>query len=185
MKIGYARVSTDEQNLDLQLHELEQVGCDIILTDKATGASADRKGLREALRRCRPGDVLIVWKLDRLGRSLIDLVRIVEMLNKKSAGLRILAGQGSMIDTTHSEGRLMFGLFAAIAEFEREMIRERTIAGMKAARRRGVLIGRPRKLSDDQLLAARNWIDKKIKNYNEVANELSVSVTTLRRALKT
>jgi DNA invertase Pin-like site-specific DNA recombinase len=184
MKIGYARVSTDEQSLDLQLHALEQAGCNVVLTDKATGASADRKGLRKALRRCGTGDVLIVWKLDRLGRSLIDLVRIVEMLNRKDAGLRILTGQGSMIDTSHSEGRMIFGMFAVLAEFERELIRERTIAGMSAARRRGVMIGRPRKLSEEQLSTARNWIDQKIKSHKQAAEELNVNVTTLRRALK-
>lgn len=184
MKIGYARVSTDEQNLDLQVHALEQAGCGIILTDKAPGASAERKGLRKALRRCGRGDVLIVWKLDRLGRSLMDLVKIVESLNRKDAGLRILTGQGSMIDTTHSEGRMIFGLFAVLAEFERELIRERTIAGMNAARRRGVAIGRPRKLSPDQLCDARRWIEGKSKTYRQAAQVLEVDVTTLRRAIK-
>ncbi|WP_244439940.1 recombinase family protein [Nitratireductor aquibiodomus] len=183
MKIGYARVSTDEQNLSLQLHALEKVPCDIILTDKASGADASRKGLRRALRRIKAGDILVVWKLDRLGRSLMDLVKIVEHLNQKRAGLRILTGQGSMIDTTHSEGRLMFSLFAALAEFERELIRERTIAGMKAARRRGVHIGRPRKLSPAQLHTARRWIERRAKTYKQAADSLDVSVTTLRRGL--
>src|SRR5690606_12575883 len=119
---------------------------------------------------------LVVWKLDRLGRSLMDLVRIVELLNQKQAGLRILTGQGSMIDTSHSEGRLMFSLFAALAEFERELIRERTIAGMKAAKRRGVVIGRPPKLSTDQLLTAKRWIDRKSKTYRQAADTLDVNV---------
>jgi len=183
MKIGYARVSTDDQNLDLQLRALKEAGCEQIFTDKASGKNTDRQGLRRALRRCVAGDVLVVWKLDRLGRSLMDLVKIVELLNRREVGLRILTGQGSMIDTTHSEGRLMFSLFAALAEFERELIRERTIAGMNAARLRGVQIGRPRKLSSDQICMARNWIKRKSKSYKQAADALDVNVTTLRRAL--
>lgn len=183
MKIGYARVSTDEQNLDLQRQALEAAGCDEIHQDKASGVLSGRKGLGAALERCAAGDVLIVWKLDRLGRSLRELVELVEDLNRRGVGLRVLTGQGASVDTTRPEGRMIFGIFAALAEFERELIRERTKAGMAAARRRGVPLGRPPKLSRFQVEEAARLIDGG-KSRSDVAALLGVDVLTLRRALK-
>ncbi|MCC0049809.1 MAG: recombinase family protein [Rhodobiaceae bacterium] len=184
MLIGYARVSTEEQNLDLQYHSLRKAGCAHIYSDKASGALSGRKGLRQAIRRCREGDVLVVWKLDRLGRSLIDLVSLVERLNARGIGLRVLTGQGAMIDTSRPEGRMIFGIFAALAEFERELIRERTLAGMAAARKRGAVFGRPRKLTDTQIAQAREWLDKKTKTPTAIARQFEVHVTTLKRSLE-
>lgn len=183
MKIGYARVSTDEQNLDLQHQALEAAGCDAIHEDRASGSANGRKGLSEALAACAAGDVLVVWKLDRLGRSLRDLVELIEALNGRGVGLKVLTGQGASVDTTRPEGRMIFGIFAALAEFERELIRERTKAGMAAAKRRGVRVGRPPKLSRFQAEEAGRMIEGG-KNRADVAALLGVSVLTLRRALK-
>lgn len=182
MKIGYARVSTDEQNLDLQRQALEAEGCAVILEDKASGVLASRKGLGEALARCQAGDVLVVWKLDRLGRSLPDLVGLVEDLKARSVGLKVLTGQGAQVDTTRAEGRMIFGILATLAEFERELIRERTKAGMAAAKRRGAHVGRPRKLSRFQLDEAGRLIGEG-KSRADVAALLGVDVATLRRSL--
>jgi DNA invertase Pin-like site-specific DNA recombinase len=121
MKIGYAHVSTDEQNLALQLDALKAAGCDAVYEDRLSGA-AKRPGLAQALAACGAGDVLIVWKLDRLGRSLPDLVVLSETLKSREIGLKVLTGAGAAIDTTTPEGRLFFGMFAVIAEFERELI---------------------------------------------------------------
>lgn len=151
MKIGYARVSTEEQSLGLQLDALKAGGCEVVFEDQGvSGSIGHRPGLTAALERCASGDVLVAWKLDRLGRSLLDMVGLVEKLNKRGVGLKLLTGAGASIDTTTPEGRLFFALFAAMAEFERELIRERTAAGMKAARRRGKHVGRPRKLDARQ-----------------------------------
>lgn len=182
MKIGYARVSTDEQNLDLQLQALEVEGCDVIHEDKASGMLNGRKGLGEALARCNAGDVLVVWKLDRLGRSLLDLVGLVEDLKARGVGLKVLTGQGAQVDTTRPEGRMIFGILATLAEFERELIRERTKAGMAAAKRRGVRVGRPPKLTEFQIEEARSMIAAD-KSRADVAALLGVNVATLRRAL--
>lgn len=184
MNIGYARVSTVEQKLDLQIRALEEAGCRAIFTDKASGVDGNRRGLAKALRRCGAGDVLIVWKLDRLGRSLFELVEMIERLNARGAGLRVLTGQGAMIDTTRPEGRMIFGIFAVLAEFERELIRERTKAGMEAARLRGARIGRPCKLTSDQVEDARHHLAGKEMSLSAVAAYLGVDVTTLRRSLK-
>lgn len=183
MKIGYARVSTTEQKLDLQEQALTAEGCDAIICDKASGKNAHRPGLKRAIGRCGAGDTLVVWKLDRLGRSLIDLVNIVRKLERRGANLKVLTGQGASIDTTKPEGRMIFGIFATIAEFERELIRERTIAGMEAARRRGVHVGRPRKLTDRQIEKARKWIEDETASCAEAAARLGVDPATLRRAV--
>lgn len=183
MKIGYARVSTVEQNLDLQLRALKEDGCSAVFTDKASGVLNGRKGLARAMRRCRAGDVLVVWKLDRLGRSLIDLVALVEELRLRGVGLRVLTGQGAMIDTTRMEGRMIFGIFAVLAEFERELIRERTKAGMEAAKARGVHVGRPAKLSKEQIAQAQRWLAQDRKTPRQIADRYNVHTTTLRRAL--
>jgi DNA invertase Pin-like site-specific DNA recombinase len=184
MKIGYARVSTDDQNLAMQLDALQADGCGRVFQDTASGASSKRKGLADALQACAPGDVLTVWKLDRLGRTLLDLVGLVETLKARDVGLKVLTGAGASIDTTKPEGRLFFAMFAAFAEFERELNRERTAAGMKAAKRRGVHLGRPRKLAPDQLDIAAQLIDGGDRSRREVAKALGVAVSTLREALK-
>lgn len=183
MKIGYARVSTEEQNLDMQRQALEAAGCDVIHEDKASGALNARKGLTAALAGCKSGDVLVIWKLDRLGRSLTDLVNLIEDLTGRGIGLQVLTGQGANIDTTRPEGRMIFGIFAALAEFERELIRERTKTGMAAAKRRGVRVGRPPKLSRFQVEEAGRMIEGG-KTRADVAELLGVSVLTLRRALR-
>ncbi len=138
MKIGYARVSTKDQSFDLQLDALEKDGCGKIYRETASGAKDDRPALRELLDHLRPGDVLVVWKLDRLGRSLRHLVELVKILEERKAGLRSL---NDPIDTTTAQGRLVFNLFGSLAEFERELIVERTRAGLSAARARGRLGG--------------------------------------------
>ena len=183
VKVGYARVSTMEQNLDLQQGALKDVGCDLILTDKASGGSARRPGLRKALRRCARGDILVVWKLDRLGRSLAELVELIETLKSRGVGLRVLTGQGAMLDTTRAEGRLIFGIFAALAEFERELIRERTRAGMAAARQRGVHLGRPSKLGPSQIRQAMKLLASG-RPVGETAARFGVHPNTLRRAIR-
>ena len=140
MLIGYARVSKADgsQSLDLQQDALRAEGVEAInlYHDLASGVRDDRPGLDSCLRALRKGDVLVVWKLDRLGRNLAHLVNTVQDLSTRGVGLRVLAGQGAQIDTTTAAGRLVFGIFAALAEFERELIRERTLAGLKAARGR-------------------------------------------------
>ena len=182
MRIGYARVSTDDQNLALQLDALQAAGCEKVFQDTASGARPNRKGLADALDACASGDVLTVWKLDRLGRSLLDLVGLVEALKARDVGLKVLTGAGASIDTTKAEGRLFFAMFAALAEFERELIRERTRAGMQAAKRRGRHVGRPRKLGPDQLdMAAQLLADR---SQREVAKALGVSSSTLREGMK-
>ena len=183
MKIGYARVSTDDQNLALQLDALQADGCGKVFQDTASGVKPDRKGLADALAACVPGDVLTVWKLDRLGRSLLDLVGLVETLKARDVGLKVLTGAGASIDTTKPEGRLFFAMFAAMAEFERELIRERTTAGMKAAKRRGQHVGRPRKLGPDQIAMAAQLMAAD-RSQRDVARALGVAVSTLREGMK-
>lgn len=184
MFVGYARVSTEDQNLDLQRDALAAAGCEVVHEDRVSGAvnGSGRKGLADALAACGAGDVLVVWKLDRLGRSLLDLVELVERLKAAGVGLKVLAGHGASVDTTTANGRLVFGIFAALAEFERELIRERTRAGMQAAKRRGRHVGRPRRLDPAQLEHARALIAAG-KGKGSVAALLGVDVSTLRRAL--
>ena len=182
-KIGYARVSTDEQSLALQLDALTLAECAPVFQDTASGATANRKGLADAIASCGAGDVLTVWKLDRLGRSLADLAMLAETLKARGAGLHILTGAGASMDTSKAEGRLLFGVLAAVAEFERELIRERTAAGIKAARRRGAKFGRPAKLSPDQLdMAAK--LKASGHPWREVAKAFGVSTSTLRESLE-
>ena len=151
MLLGYARVSTMDQNLDLQQDALQAAGCTRIFKDTASGAATDRPGLTAALAACRPGDVLAVWKLDRLGRSLPHLVETVRDLATRGIGFRSLQEQ---IDTTTSGGKLIFHIFASLAEFERDLIRERTTAGLAAARARGRTGGRPTGVDDKNRKAA-------------------------------
>src|SRR5882672_7343215 len=182
MNIGYARVSTGEQSLSLQLDALRAAGCEVIHEDKASGVLNGRKGLTEALKGCAAGDVLVVWKLDRLARSLHDLVVIAEDLKGRDVGLKILTGEGAAVDTTHPQGRMIFGILAVMAEFERELISERTVAGIEAAKRRGQHLGRPPKLSEYQRREALSMLDAG-KARADVAALLGVHVGTLRRAL--
>ena len=151
MLIGYARVSTTEQNLDLQRDALDAAGCERLFTDTASGAKADRPGLTAALEQCRLGDTLVVWKLDRLGRSLPHLVETVRELIERGVGFKSLQ---EAIDTTTSGGKLIFHIFASLAEFERDIIRERTNAGLAAARARGRKGGRPAGVDEKKQKAA-------------------------------
>ena len=144
MKIGYARVSTADQYLRMQKDALKQAGCKTIYQDVASGAKADRPGLEKVLEHLREGDILIVWKLDRLGRSLKNLIDIIQTLNDNRIGFQSLQEH---IDTTTTGGKLIFHIFSALAEFERDLIRDRTKAGLKAARARGKMGGRPALLS--------------------------------------
>jgi DNA invertase Pin-like site-specific DNA recombinase len=159
MKIGYARVSTDEPNLALQLDALKAAACESIFEDRLSGV-ARRPGLDQALAACAAGDVLVVWKLSRLGRSLLDLVGLVEALKTREVGLKVLTVAGASIDTTKPDGRLFFTTFAALPEFERELIRERTKAGMDATRRRGKKAGRPVVLTPEKFDLARRLVAK-------------------------
>src|SRR5215213_4903876 len=147
MFVGYARVSTTDQTLDLQHDALTTAGCTKIFTDTASGAQTERKGLSEALAYVRAGDSLVVWKLDRLGRSLKDLISRITELNDRKIGFKSLTEN---IDTTTSGGKLIFHIFGALAEFERDIIRERTNAGLEAARSRGKLGGRPKALTSEK-----------------------------------
>ena len=180
--VGYARVSTDEQNLDLQRNALADAGCAEIVEDAGvSGAARERPGLTRALAMCGPGDVLTVWRLDRLGRSLGHLIETVTELGERGVGFRSLT---EAIDTTTAGGRLTFHLFGALAEFERELIGERTRAGLKAARKRGVRLGRPRRLNHYQVRHAADLIDKGEHTVAGAAALLGVGRNTLGRALK-
>jgi DNA invertase Pin-like site-specific DNA recombinase len=176
MLIGYARVSTQDQNPQLQLDALKAAGCDKVYEEKASGAKRDRPQLAEALKFMRSGDTLVVWKLDRLARSLKQLIETVEHLDTQGIGLRSLTEN---IDTTTAGGKLVFHLFGALAEFERSIIRERTIAGLASARARGRIGGRPRSLSDDDLVAARALLSDPTITAQQVADRLKVSLSTL------
>ena len=184
MKIGYARVSTVEQNLDLQVDAFKQAGCQRIITETLSGAVKERPKLKQLLEDIREGDVLIIWKLDRLGRSLRHLVEVVDLLQSKSAGLLSL---NDPIDTTTASGRLIFGVFASLAEFERELIQERTRAGLQAARERGRIGGRPKGLTKEaerKAIVAKYLYTERQLPVNEIAAELSISKSTLYRYLK-
>lgn len=182
MKIGYARVSTDEQNLDLQRAALESAGCARIFEDHGiSGSAARRPGLGEAMAALSEGDVLAVWKLDRLGRSLSHLVGVLDDLGKRGVGFASITEH---IDTTTAGGRLVFHMMAALAEFERSVIVERTKAGMSAAKRRGKRLGRPTKLTDEHLDHARALLASGEHTRRSVAALLGVNESTLRRALK-
>ncbi len=178
MFIGYARVSTGEQNLDLQKDALKQAGCGEVYTDEMSGAKTERPGLQKALTFLREGDTLVVWRLDRLGRSLKDLVQKVEDLQKRGIGFRSLH---ESIDTTSSVGKFQFHVFSALAEFERDLIRDRTIAGLRAARERGRLGGRRRSLTPEQISMAARLIKSREVSIKELLNILKVSKPTLYR----
>ncbi|WP_142849524.1 recombinase family protein [Telmatospirillum sp. J64-1] len=180
MNIGYARISTAEQNLTPQTDALSAVGCERIFVETASGAQRDRPELLKALDYMRSGDTLVVWKLDRLARSMRQLIDTVELLQSKGMGFRSLT---EAIDTTTAGGMLVFHIFGALAEFERAMIRERTRAGLEAARARGRKGGRRRKLSEDKLRMARTLLRNPEIGVAAVANQLGVSPATLYRHL--
>jgi DNA invertase Pin-like site-specific DNA recombinase len=178
MLIGYARVSTNDQNLDSQRDELEAAGCERVYQEVASGAKRDRPELERMLEALRPSDVVVVARLDRIGRSLPHLVELVERFRAQEVGFRVLTGE---IDTTTSAGRLVFHIFAAVAEFERSLIRERTMAGLKAARARGRTGGRPAKMTPTKVRMAGTLMADPSNAPKEVADQLGVSVSTLYR----
>jgi len=183
MLIGYARVSKADgsQVLDLQRDALAAAGVapERIYEDLASGRRDERPGLNACLRALQPGNTLVLWKLDRLGRDLKHLVNTVDALRARNVGLKVLAGAGAQIDTTTANGRLFFGIFAALAEFERELIVERTRAGLAAARARGRGGGRPRKMDRATLMMAMAAMADPKANATEVARRLGVTKTTL------
>jgi DNA invertase Pin-like site-specific DNA recombinase len=181
MLIGYARVSTIDQNLALQKDALEKAGCDKIFTDTASGAKAERKGLEEALSYVRKGDTLVVWRLDRLGRSLRDLIDTISKLDSRNIGFKSITEN---IDTTTSGGKLIFHIFGALAEFERNLIRERTTAGIEAARARGRKGGRPKALTPKQVAMAQALYDAKTHTIAEICKTFNVGRTTLFRYVR-
>src|SRR3954449_2766053 len=181
MLVGYARVSTTDQTLDLQHDALTKAGCSKIFTDTASGAQTDRKGLAEALDYVRAGDTLVVWKLDRLGRSLKDLITRITELNDRKIGFKSLTEQ---IDTTTSGGKLIFHIFGALAEFERDIIKERTQAGLAAARIRGKRGGRPKALSPEKIKLAHRLYADTGTSVSEICKMLGISRHTLRRYVK-
>jgi DNA invertase Pin-like site-specific DNA recombinase len=178
--IGYARVSTWDQNADLQVDALTEIGCTRIFTDHASGTRTDRPQLAAALDYARPGDTLVVWRLDRLGRSLRHLVETVSGFEEAGIGFRSLNGD---IDTTTSNGRLIFHIFCALAEFERDLLVDRTQAGLAAARARGKVAGRKPKLSPDQVAVAQRLHSDGKHTVSEIAKVLGVSRATIYRHL--
>ena len=178
--IGYARVSTLEQNVDMQEDALQEVGCEKVFLDKSSGANTERPELAAALAFLRKGDVLVVWRLDRLGRSLKHLVTVVEDLQEQGVGFRSLH---ESIDTTTPAGKLVFHLFASLAEFERDLIKERTMSGLTAARARGRMGGRKPSLSPKKIQVAREMYADGDSTVTEIAEALGVSRATIYRHL--
>ena len=180
MIIGYARVSTQDQNLELQQDALTKAGCEKIFEDHASGARMERAGLSDALSHLREGDTLAIWKLDRLGRTIRGLIELVGELRERGIQFRSLT-EG--FDTSTPGGRLIFHIFAALAEMERDLIRERTRAGLDAARVRGRKGGRQVKINDKKLAHARELLANRETSIGEVAATLGVDRSTLYRAL--
>src|SRR5947208_3985423 len=185
MLVGYARVSTQEQTLDLQKDALEKIGCTKIYSDVVSGAKAEREGLAEALDYVREGDTLVVWRLDRLGRSLKHLIETITQLNNRKIGFKSITEN---IDTTTSGGKLIFHIFGALAEFERDIIRERTQAGLQAARARGRKGGRPKAKSLNtprKITLAQSLYNDKNNTIDEICKTLNISRATLYRYINT
>ncbi len=181
MLIGYARVSTQDQTLNLQKDALEKIGCAKIFTDIISGATTERQGLDETLSYVREGDTLVVWRLDRLGRSLKHLIETITNLNNRKIGFKSITEN---IDTTTSGGKLIFHIFGALAEFERDIIKERTQAGLQAARARGRLGGRPKVTTMNtpkKVALAQSLYDDKNNTIDEVCKTLNISRATLYR----
>lgn len=180
MKIGYARVSTEDQLLDLQVEALRRAGCERIFEEKKSGTLTRRPALQAALSALRQGDVLVVWKLDRLGRSLQDLIKTLGKLERRGIGFWSISDQ---IDTTTPAGKLVFHITGAVAEFERALISERTKAGMQAARRKGRKPGRPALLTPYQEFAVQRMAICEDVPLSVIAEEMNVSKTTVWRAV--
>ena len=178
MFIGYARVSTEDQHLHLQIDALQKAGCEKIFKDEMSGAKTERPGLREAVDFVRQGDTLIVWRLDRLGRSLKDLIERVEELKQRQVEFRSLTEN---IDTSSSGGKFMFHVFSALAEFERDLIRERTMAGLTAARARGRFGGRPKIMPSEKIMMAASLMQTPNVSIQDICKNLGISRTTLYR----
>jgi len=185
MKLGYARISKADgsQTLDLQIDALAAAGVppEHLYQDEASGKRDDRPGLEACLKALREGDILYVWKLDRLGRDLKHLVTTVRGLSDRGVGLSVLTGQGANIDTTTSRGKLIFGIFAALAEFEGDLIRERTMAGLAAARARGRHGGRKFELTKNQIRFAQSAMANRDTRVAQLCEELDISRATLYR----
>ncbi len=179
MLIAYARVSTSDQNSDLQIDELKAAGCEKVFSESASGTQTNRPELMAALEFAREGDVLCVWRLDRLARSMKQLINTVDELDKRKIGFRSLR---ESIDTTTPGGRLVFHIFGSLAQFERELIVERTKAGLEAARKRGRIGGRPRALSSGDMKAAKAMLQDPDITIQEIANHLGVGPSTIYRA---
>ena len=181
MLIGYARISTQDQNLDLQNDELKNAGCKKIFEEVASGSKSDRPVLQQAIDFCREGDILVVWKLDRFGRSLKDLIEKVRDLKEKKIGLKVLKEN---IDTNSPGGKLIFHIFGALSEFERDIIRERTKAGLKSARARGRIGGRPQKLTNKQALELKEKYNSKKYSVKDLLKLYNIGKTTFYRVIK-
>lgn len=181
MKIGYARVSTGDQNPELQIDALQKAGCEKIFTDTISGAKTDRPELKKALDYVRKDDCLVVWRLDRLGRSLKHLIEVVEGLEAQGTGF-ISLQEG--FDTTSSGGKLVFQIFGALAEFERNLIRERTRAGLDAARARGRVGGRKAKLDNNQVITLKAMHESRKHTIKEICGVFGISKPTFYRYLE-
>lgn len=180
MKLGYARVSTIEQNLSLQTDVLKDFGCTEIFTDEASGKSANRRGLNTLLNKLRSGDEVVVWRLDRLGRSLKDLIKLINDFEAKGIKFHSLTEN---IDTATNNGKLIFNIFASLAEFERNLIRERTLAGLSAARSRGKLGGRP-KVDNSKIEAALQLYNKRELSIEQICKVVGIAKGTLYKYIK-
>jgi DNA invertase Pin-like site-specific DNA recombinase len=178
MLIGYARISTVDQNLDLQRNALTEAGCESIFTEQMSGAVKDRPELIAAIHYARGGDTLVVWKFDRLARSVKQLIDTVEELRQRGIGFRSLT---EAIDTTSAQGRLVFHMFGALAEFERGLIREHTRAGLQAAKKSGRTGGRPSKMTSKDIEAAKSMLANSDIGVASVAHRMGVSLATLYR----
>jgi DNA invertase Pin-like site-specific DNA recombinase len=182
MNVGYIRVSSADQNLDLQMDALKQAGCQRIFQDVASGAKTNRQGLNDAIEFCREGDVLTVWKLDRCGRSLSHLVETINRLKDRGIGFKCLTQD--FLDTTTPNGMLVFHIFAAVAEFERSLIRERTKSGLEAARARNRLIGRPKAQNNHRIEMAKTLYNDGKSTVTQICKTLNISRATFYRDLK-
>ena len=180
MKIGYARVSTTDQNLDLQLAALKEAGCGQIFQEKISGAKIERPELQRLLDQLRPDDIVVVWKLDRLARSTQNLLELADQIKKAEASFCSLSEPWA--DTTSPSGKMIMTVFAGIAEFERDLIRERTGAGRVAAQQRGVRFGRPKKMNEEQKLLAKRLLQEE-KSVSEIAKTFNVHKATIYRLL--
>ena len=178
MKIGYARVSTTDQNLDLQLAALKEAGCSRIFQEKISGAKKERPELQRLLEHLRPGDIVVVWKLDRLARSTHHLLELGESIRISDASFCSLSEPWA--DTTSHAGKMIMTIFAGIAEFERDLIRERTSAGRVAAMQRGIRFGRPKKMNEEQKLLAKRLLEEN-KSVSEIAKTFGVHKATIYR----